>query len=94
MLFQGCFDFEEFHSEATNLNLVVGSLKELDTPVRQEAYSVSRPVKTVATPESIRIGNEPIRCQLGTIQVPACETIAAQIQLAPDARRHGEQIGA
>ena len=67
---QGSFDLPQFNPEPTNLDLVINAAQKLNVAIRQITRQVTRPVQPFSLCLSKRVGNKPLRRQVGTIQVP------------------------
>ncbi len=72
---------------------MVRAAKELDVAIGQPARQVAGPVEARARLAAEWVWDEPIRRQVGPIQVAAGQTVAADVNLADHANRHGLAVG-
>src|SRR6185295_6276747 len=70
------------------LDLVVATAEELQVAVRQPAGQVAGPVEALAGPSSAGTGDEPLGGERRAPGIAACETRAAETDLARSADRH------
>ncbi len=84
-------DLAGFDPEAAHLDLVVGAAEVLDASVGAAPDEVAGAVHPL--PRRERVGDEAFGGQRGAAEVAAGQTVAAQVQLAGDAGRHGSQSG-
>ncbi|CAJ8665313.1 Uncharacterised protein [Burkholderia pseudomallei] len=79
-------DLSQLDPETAYLHLEVVSTQIFQPPVRAPTRQISRPIQPPARHE--RIVDEPLPRQLRPVQVPACDTRPAHIQLSRHAHRH------
>ncbi|MBP2239440.1 hypothetical protein J2Z31_005987 [Sinorhizobium kostiense] len=89
MLQQPGGDLARLDAEAADLHLLVVAAEKLEIAVRQIARQVAGPVHAVIRLPAERIGQEPLRRQLRTVEVAARNPCPADIELANRPERHG-----
>ncbi len=78
------FDFTQFNTEATHLDLMVDAADVFDTAVVHETRQVAGAVHTLAVARQ-RVGHETFGSQARAQQIATGDAIAGQIQLRSDA---------
>src|SRR3954454_18148025 len=91
MLRQGGFDFAQLDTMTTYLDLLIDTAEKLDLAIRQITNAVAGAIETSTTRCRKRIGKETIGGELGTIEVPTREAVAADEELTCDTNRHEVQ---
>ncbi|OWK25528.1 hypothetical protein AJ87_09310 [Rhizobium yanglingense] len=89
MLQQPGGDLARLDAEAADLHLLVVAAQKLEIAVRQVARQVAGPVHPGAGLAAERIRQEPLRRQIGTVQVAARHPRPANIELANRPKRDG-----
>ncbi len=88
---QACFDFAEFDTETTDFHLMVDAPDVLDHAVAAVLREVTSAVQT--RPALAKwIGNEAQCGEVATVQIPACQTGTADVQLTDAALGHRIQL--
>ncbi|VWL86228.1 hypothetical protein BLA6992_00002 [Burkholderia lata] len=85
------FDFAEFDTEAPDLDLIVVAAKEDDVAVRLVTRQIAGAVHAcfrLAGRAGERVGQEPLRGQLRTVEIATRDPDPADVQLADGAQRH------
>ncbi len=80
-------DLAQLDAEAAHLHLGVGAAEALDLPVGANAAEVAGAVQPRAGRPAERVGDEPLRRQLGPVEVAARDAVAADVELARHADR-------
>ena len=83
-------DLPGLDAEAADLDLVVEPAQELQRAVGAPAHEVAGAVQ--ALPGAGRVGHEALRGQLRATEVAAGDAVAADVQLAGLADRHGPAV--
>src|SRR5262245_20439789 len=73
------FDLSQFDAEAADFHLMIAAPQKLDVAAGQIARQVARPVESRSGLVAEVVRHEPLGSQVGTSQVPACETGAADV---------------
>ena len=81
------FDFTEFDSEATHLDLIINAAEEFDVAVSKTAHHIARAIKASAGLSTKRIGDKASRCFPGLVQITGRHAGATDVQLAGHANR-------
>ncbi len=90
MRFDDGLDLAELDAEATNLDLLVGSADEFQVARDVAADQVSGSIQPHAGIE--RVGDESLRGQPGTTEIPTRQLNATEVQLTDDLRGHRLQL--
>src|SRR5262245_61624559 len=81
-------DLAQFNSEAPDLDLVIRSAKKLDVPVRTVPRVISRGIEPLSRYNRIRVRDKLLSRSLRSMQVPARQAIAADVQIGCYPYRH------
>ena len=79
-------DLARFDAEAADLDLMIGAADELDAAIAETAHAVAGAIQALAR-RTERVRHEPLSGQVGATQVTACQSLAADVQLADRAHR-------
>jgi hypothetical protein len=81
------FDLPELDPITTQLDLVVRAPQNLDATVRTVAREIARLIESHSIAK--RMPDEPLRSELRTVEVSACDAVAADEELPNDTDRDG-----
>src|ERR1700752_708482 len=87
---QGRFNLAQLNSEATQLHLLIRAADEVDLPARQMPNLIARVVEPLPIAE--RAGDKLFRTEIGAIEIPACQAIATDVELAHCSDRRRLQL--
>jgi hypothetical protein len=87
--FERGLDLSRLDPEPPQLDLLVGTPDEHQLAPRQVARQVSRPVQTRPRLRGEQVGDKLLGRQLWAVQVSAGHPLAADVEFADDAHRHG-----
>src|SRR5271165_3399731 len=93
MFGQRRFDLPQLDAKAAQLHLVVDPAQKLDIAVGQPATKIARLVETGLWVVTEGVGNELVRRQLGTVEIPPRQSRAADVELARHADRNRLEVG-
>ena len=85
-------DFGGLDPVAAQFDLVVLTAEELDVPVRAQPRPVAGAIEPCAGDARERVRHEAPRGEAGLVQIAACHTRAADVQLAWDTERRGVAV--
>ncbi|KPC03231.1 Uncharacterized protein AC506_2554 [Pseudomonas syringae pv. maculicola str. M6] len=86
-LVQAIDDFAQFDTKTTDLDLIVVAPQALQLPVFQPAPQIARAVHHGAGLIAERVGNKLLDGQLRAVQIPQCNAVATDVQLADHTQR-------
>ena len=82
MTAQHAFDFAEFDSEAAQLNLMIKAAEKFDRAIRRKPAQIAGAINALARTRFEGIRNKPLSSELGTIQIAAHDSSAANQNFA------------
>src|ERR1043165_2100637 len=89
MLHEHGFYLAQLDTETAHLDLLVNSSDELDVAVCEVARDITAAIQSGSLNLAERVRDEFLRRQFRAIQIPASETLAANVNLARRTDRHG-----
>ena len=95
---QDRLDLTRLDAVTANLDLLIGAADELHraifAPARQVAGAIKAGVRVTGIVRAgERVGHEALACDVGPVQVAACQAATADVQLAGPARWHQRPVG-
>src|SRR6266487_6498210 len=92
MLAQNCLDLAQFNTEATHLYLMIRTPDHLNSAIHTVARKIAGPVEASVSFITEGMRNEAFLSQLRTVEIPASQAIASNIQFPRYPDRHRLQL--